>query len=179
MIQIYNKSGCPSQPHPSFSLYSVWNWKQSRIQTPFIYWKAHFLSEQEKKRRIPKLKYESAAASDDVKITQQDDRFWDNRRDIAGKRVYAVWVPAMYSKCTRTSFSTKEELLPSCCVQWFLPFKDSLSWHYKYLLVCTTANPASKRQPGWLIREDCLTSLLHFVLGLITSLPLLVFRCYL
>lgn len=66
--------------------------------------------------------------------------------------------------------------LLSFCVQWLLLCKDSLPWHYKYGLVCMTGHPATKRQPGWLMkrRADWLISLLLVVFGLIISLPLLV-----
>lgn len=96
----------------------------------------------------------------------------DNRRDIGEKKCHrcdTVWSSAMNASWIQDQAQHHTtppsvpifKLLLSFCVQWLLPCKDSLPWHYKYPLVYTTAYPAAKRQPGWLVKEeDWRTSLL-------------------
>ena len=95
----------------------------------------------------------------------------DSRWDIRRRKVTGVTLlmlacneSLMNSRHCKTPTSPSVqilELLLSFCVQWLLPCKDSLPWYYKYPPVYTTAYPATKRQPGWLIKEeDWLTYLL-------------------
>lgn len=85
------------------------------MKTPIVYWRAHFLSEQEKKRRIPTMKYDSllyVVPSEDVKIGQHDKCEKQTKR-YCGKEAFTLL------RC-----------LP------FMPFTTSLSTYLIEVVLC-------------------------------------------
>lgn len=94
------------------------------MKTPIVYWRAHFLSEQEKKRRIPTMKYDSllyVVSSEDFTIGQHDK--CETNKEILWKRgVYTVKMPAIYSIYSQTSFSTNLIEVVVCAMLSFKGF---------------------------------------------------------
>lgn len=131
------------------------------MKTPIVYWRAHFLSEQEKKRRIPTMKYDSllyVVSSEDFTIGQHDK--CETNKEILWKRgVYTVKLPAIYSIYSQTSFSTNLIEVVVCAV---LSFKVKALQVSSCLQDSTSSNQKTRltdqREPTHISAALCLGS---------------------
>lgn len=96
-----------------------------------------------------------------------------NLHKLKTKGVIVVELNVLHSACNFRSVSSPPFVQTSLIVLSGCCFQDFLLLHYKFCFVCSTAYPATKRQPGWLFerRQDWLKSLWLLLFGLTIFLP--------